>query len=376
MSLNKNERLTKIDPYELCPCGSGNKFKFCCHQRARKSKPFDFSGYSTERINHMFKENWGNSNFKTCLAFNNKNCQNAIKSAHALQNNRILNRISEDGHVYTFANDVGKEVYGEELSKISKNKASTFFGFCDYHDTELFKPIELKEYEKSELQNFLFSFRGFCLEYHRKKRKLNFFKDMFNKYPYLLLESQFVYLYRISQLDVRDAETEYEGFKYIYDAEKLKDIYTLHRHLNFEVEFAVSSAFSVSHDVNGNEILSIHNADEDIEVPGVYINIFPVENGTNIILSYNKKYEKVYKEYFKQLENLSESEILKHLNFLIVNYTENIFFSPRLIERLNSKEIDVLLRSFRSSIVINDMFDLMIRGEYFDFNLFKLGFNN
>ncbi|GIO34663.1 MULTISPECIES: SEC-C metal-binding domain-containing protein [Paenibacillus] len=29
----------KIEPYELCPCNSGAKFKFCCYKEAKAHKP-------------------------------------------------------------------------------------------------------------------------------------------------------------------------------------------------------------------------------------------------------------------------------------------------------------------------------------------------
>ena len=48
-----------------------------------------------------------------------------------------------------------------EFKKMSRNKASTFFGFCDYHDTEVFKPIELVPYQNTPERHFLMATGGF-----------------------------------------------------------------------------------------------------------------------------------------------------------------------------------------------------------------------
>ena len=50
-------------------------------------------------------------------------------------------------------------------------------------------------------------------------------------------------------------------------------------------------------------------------MPSIYINVYPIENGTNIILSYHLEDERKYKEYFDQLESLSHKDLLNHLSF-------------------------------------------------------------
>ncbi len=369
--LNKREKMKKIDSYEPCPCGSGEKFKFCCYQKSRMAKKPDFSDYTESRIQHMINASWKESDFQTCLAFDKTECESLIKSAHALQNNRILNRVSEKGHVYTFSSEVTGGRPEANLKKVSKNKASTFFGFCDIHDTELFKPVELKDYEGSPIQNFLLSFRGFCLEYHRKIRKLYNARRIFKNYPSTLHDPSAIHLYRIAEFDVNDSKEEYNLFKEMYQNNNYDSLHTMYRKLNFEVDFAVSSSFAVKDDLYGNLIVDIYSSDPEEQVPNIYLNIYPTPEGTNIIISYNKEYRKNYGRYFEQLENLTNSQLQMYLNFLIINYTENVFFSPRFIENITPSEKKSLLKSFQSSIVIEDKIDLIIAENYFEFNLFN-----
>lgn len=372
MVLNKVQRMQKIDPYEPCPCGTNEKFKFCCYQKARNSRGSTniYKEYTDSRIHHEATKRWDDTDFKVCLGFSLEECNPLIKGAHAIQNNKILNRISENGHVYTFIGKVSKKGIDAEFNLVSKNKASTFFGFCDFHDTELFKPIELIDYKQNPLQNFLFSFRGFCLEYHRKIRKMKTTRENLKKNPVFMLDPFSISLYRVAEFDIADGRVEYDTFKEDFINGDFVNLVTIQRSLDYEVEFAVSSAFAVEHDLLDNQINDIYSVDSEL-IPNIYINIFPVENKTHIILSYHKKYENVYNNYFEQISALTDSEMEKYLNFLVINYTENVFFSPRLIDSMSDQQKDSLLKSFESSVKLNKKLELMIDDQFFKFNLFK-----
>ncbi|ASF28429.1 MULTISPECIES: SEC-C domain-containing protein [Bacillus amyloliquefaciens group] len=364
----------KFEPYKPCPCLSGKKFKFCCYQKARdfKQKSLSELNYSDSRLQYEMNKMWDNTDFKTCFGFNKEECGSLIKNAHSIQNNRILNRISDDNHVYQlsnrFSNDEG---VATEFKRISKNKASTFFGFCDYHDTELFKPIELRDYENDEIQNFLFAFRAHSIDMHKKVRRLESIRNIFKQSPNKLIDPFFVYNFKQAELDVRDFDLDYEKFQREYLESNFSSIKTLFRRLPFEINFAVSACFAVKDDLNGNTLNAIYNIDKDLVLPSIYINIYPVEGVTNVIISYFLDNDDVYGEYFKQLNHLRDKEFVDYLNFLIIEYTENIFFRPSFIENLNEEERYSLLKSFESSIFLLEKFELLCEDNYFNFNLFS-----
>ncbi len=56
-----------------------------------------------------------------------------------------MSKISENGHVVIPNTDYGKDDLIYDVKDVSKNKATTFTGFCDKHDTLVFKDIETKE---------------------------------------------------------------------------------------------------------------------------------------------------------------------------------------------------------------------------------------
>ncbi|WP_394548829.1 SEC-C domain-containing protein [Priestia aryabhattai] len=365
---------SKFQPYKPCPCDSGKNFKFCCYPKAieaknSKSQKERYEEYSDGRINYEIHKLWEETDFKTCFGFDKEKCKKEIKSAHSIQNNRILNRISVDNHVYRFSNKATKRDIGVELKKVSKNKASTFFGFCDFHDTELFKPIELREYNEEPLQNFLFAFRALCLESHKKARELEVRKNIFRKRPELMIDRASVFQYQVSCLDIEDYAESRELFKQDYFNNDFSKIRTFYRKLDFEIEFATSSAFAIQHDIYGNEIQDIYSLKEDIST--IYVNVYPVDGGTNILLSYRTDQDFKFEGYFKQLETLTDQKLMQHLNRLIIQYTENIFFSPNFIENLTERERESLTDTIQSSINLTKRLDLILDDNYFNFNLFN-----
>jgi len=314
---------------------------------------------------------WKDTDFKYCFA-NDDQCRGKIKSAHSIQNNRVLNRISEEGHVYTIDFTVENSRGTPEFKKISRNKASTFFGFCDYHDTEIFKLIEVSSYHNTVEQNFLFAYRGFCIGYHRVFRKMKILRNHFKKSPNSLLDPESISVYRIAQLDIRDGEIEFNNFTKDLRNKKYDGLETFNYTLDYEVNFAVSSCFAVSKDMNMNSIQDISDLNKDIMIPRIFVNVFPIEEKTVIILSYYKIFEETYGSLFEQLRNSTKHDLLNYLSYIIFNSTEDIYYRPNSIESLDSITKKSMIESYTSFSNSFNELDLLFRGLHFKFNLFEL----
>ncbi|PGU16758.1 hypothetical protein COD22_27220 [Bacillus thuringiensis] len=364
----------KFEAYELCPCGSELKFKFCCYQKARDAKysKNERIDYPDSRLNHIMNNSWEQSNFKLCLGFDKEKCEGVIKGAHTIQNNRILNRLSDEGHVYHIGAQVENSRVKPVFKKISRNAASTFFGFCDFHDTELFKPIEQREYNGEFLQNFLFAFRALSLQYHKKQRELIGLRDIFKDSPDLMLEPGMVSQYKLTALDISDYHKQYELFMDNYLDSDFKQVRTIYRKLDFEIKFACSAAFVVRYDLNSEMLNDTHGNRSEEKMPSIFVTIYPILNGTNIILSYHSDDDEIYGAYFNQLESLSTKDLTKYLNFLLIEYTENIFFNPFWIDSMTETQKNSILGSFESYMNLNKKLNLILEENYYKFDLFNV----
>lgn len=96
-------------------------------------------------------------------------------NAHSIQKNGQLSIISEDGCVYVFPRDVGSLKRNEGrlvLEKRGIGKVSTFLGFCDKHDNQLFAPIDKSPLLPTGEQAWLYAYRSICREVFVKENAL------------------------------------------------------------------------------------------------------------------------------------------------------------------------------------------------------------
>lgn len=155
----------KIGRNDPCWCGSGKKYKKCHYKRERKEEV-----------------SWNDINQETKKAYKRQeclhpeaphNCQGDIIKAHTIQKNGGLSKIARDGHVYTPITIPPSPDGRIHFKKKGINRASTFTGFCRYHDNLLFSPIEDNSLDVCEQHAFLFAFRAICKEVFAKKVALS-----------------------------------------------------------------------------------------------------------------------------------------------------------------------------------------------------------
>ena len=219
-----------------------------------------------------------------------------ISGAHSIQNNGILNRISENGHVMNYNFEKG-EFSGK---KLSRHIASTFYGFCNTHDV-IFKPIEIEPYIESEKQNFLFAYRAFTIAAH-KKEESSFLINYDNQINTDIKENKKIFDRALLNNDYSIIETEIIQFPAFYP-------------------IAASSAFYLEFDFERNPI---KHSTKRIEV--IFVTLFPSENKTYFLLSYLKEDKLLYEKLGFQLRE--RKNLKSDITMLLASHVENIFFNP------------------------------------------------
>ena len=146
-----------------CWCGSGIKYKLCHLNRNEKS-PFP--------LDVIIKKFESSFNKEYCLHPDSDKCNGNIVKAHTIQRNGGLSQIAERGHVYSYPihfSDRFKQEGPPEPILVGVKKASTFTGFCQYHDSNVFAPIENGPIKINEKSAFLLAYRAICREVFAKK---------------------------------------------------------------------------------------------------------------------------------------------------------------------------------------------------------------
>jgi hypothetical protein len=171
-----DESFMKIGRNDLCWCGSGKKYKKCHLNRQQENRiqPWEIIN-ATKKISSKY-----------CSVPTNlkSRCCGDIINAHTVSKSANLKKIARDGHVYAFCPTFEKlDKYDGivQAELVGINKASTFTGFCAYHDKEIFSLIEDQEFNASKEQCFLLAYRALAREIFTKNNASNllpFFKKL------------------------------------------------------------------------------------------------------------------------------------------------------------------------------------------------------
>ena len=154
----------KIGRNESCPCGSGKKYKKRCLDKSDEQRLAEAVLRSSENLKNE-------AHIKQCLHPNKDECDEKIIKAHAIQKNRILNKISENGMIISM--DGVQHLIFQTAETKGRKIATVFTGFCKYHDKILFQEIEDKPFTCTSKQLFLLTYRTMAWHYHKKQEQIN-----------------------------------------------------------------------------------------------------------------------------------------------------------------------------------------------------------
>ena len=390
-----------IEDFESCPCGSDKLFVNCCKNNTSKSKKNGTDKFKNDKhINQWIRKKYKSANISVCLHPVQLECNGPIIGAHVLQNNGVLSKLAVDGHVNIisivaqklkvikkldiseeqiqdllmnssekFAKELNeqlkkiekkdlKELYGKRIwyeeesyvlkyviERKGKNEATKFTGFCNYHDTTVFNPIEKYKYNNEIEQDFLFAYRAFAQEYHEKLKIVDSYKSKFKEEPSLYNDTKFVLDYRYRQLD----KLYMNKLKNIFDqhiVNKKYDIFeTIKIKLPDSYDFAITSMIAPEIDLKGNILNDTFSLKSEYG-KFIYLTIFPTDNKTSILISWLKQDAEFFKNYKSQILGLSIDNLKIYLNNLIPVYTTSIVLSPRLWEKQSELGKKEFLESF------------------------------
>jgi len=346
----------KIGRNELCPCGSGLKYKRCCLDRKDTMSRSSLANITTE-IDEIMKQRV----IKQCVHPRKEECSERIVRAHSIQNNRILTKLAVQGEVIALRED---SLFFRSGQAVGRKIATTFSGFCKYHDMVTFRDIENREFEGDLKQLFLFAYRAFALEYHRKMEQLKVSQIQFAQMPSIAHHEEQLRYYRALQMGISDNSQTKE----LLDQGLLTEDYNLLNHcvweIPYEIEFATSTAFGLYYDINGQEI-NDYSSDERIR--SLFVSVFPAEQKSFCLFSWLGIDDAYYRAFGEQFSNLDDNDKKKYINNLLPVMTENIVISPRLWKAWGkSKQRDFETLFHLSVLFERDSYRDLIQDTLFD----------
>lgn len=344
----------------MCPCKSGLKYKKCCNLNEKEFvKYLDTRITEPEAIVHMFNKD---KIVRQCLHPNNAECKNEqVIGAHSIARKRILDNLQLDGKVkkiYLGYNN--QQMLSIKIKGIDIKRASVFFGFCKKHD-DLFQPIDNFDFYPEDVQqNFLFSYRAFCFEYHQLDESIKANQKLF-------LESKRVHEKVSGTLSMLNKQknklNEYQNkYNKMIINNNHSDIISKSFIYKGKAQIAVSSAIFPFYDIKNNEI-----ADDIDDSKMITLNIFPQNEKTYVVFNWFNIDNSVFSNFISQFEGLNLKDQISFLNNTVTLYARrSLLFNPTLWSELTTSEKHAVKSSYNPAFI--SLNNLLRTPQY---NLFK-----
>lgn len=216
------------------------------------------------------------------------------------QNNKILSRIAKNGNVIMYRPEFTETSYTFKGQPKGRKTATTFSGFCGFHDKIVFQPIEDNDYDGSLKQNFLYAYRAFAFEYHKKHEAYNALCLSLQSKPSLIKENWFVQDLRGHEAGLKDLSYYKEKFDEAIIKSKYDLVETVSLKYNGLSHLAVCSSFFLEFDISGNKLNDVRTLDPT-RLKLMMFNIFPQSTATIVLFSWLREDNKFYTNFKKQL---------------------------------------------------------------------------
>ncbi len=300
-------------------------------------------------------ENWREDYFRVqklalrrCLE-PSETCEQTTIRAHSIQNSRVLDLLSQDGHVIMLRLSHDSDARPSVVyQRIGRTKASTFTGLCSEHDCTVFKPIDKAPPDLSDPEHlFLIAYRSVLRETHGCFEAAS--------------KMQAAYVTRVERGRSPRDEPDAAGMqatawlRNAYDCHLYKRRFDqaylnrdfgeiLHKQLSFDdapPSIAVSSLFSLD-DMAWPD-----------DVARVVLNVLPRRRRTDIVFSFLKGDAAVASQYLDRIWNAAGMYQKYLLSKVILQHCDNIVIAPAYFDRLSDVRKKRILEFFESTLFRN-----------------------
>jgi hypothetical protein len=184
------------------------------------------------------------------------NCSN-YSMAHSIQKGKLLSEIARDGHVFGLSHYFGtKKKNRGRLSykRIGINEISTFRGFCNKHDKELFRPIDDHALIPTNEQAILYGYRSLCRELFVKENAMNLVVSELEEVELPAVRNMLIGMAKGTYIGLRELQTHKNYFDETLNKSQFEDVrYVLFKTTN-KPNIVFSGIIYPDYDFLGNQL--------------------------------------------------------------------------------------------------------------------------
>ena len=264
-------------------------------------------------------------------------CKGQIVKAHTIQKRGGLTKIAENGHVLT----PDSSCEPTEMKRIGINKASTFTGFCKFHDDSLFALIEKYPLLLNRRHAFLLAFRVVSHELFLKRRTVELPIPDGAPFPEFLLSYQAGA--RVAMTDLQPLHSEM-GRALVRRSFRNTKFFAIE--FDAVPQILCSGAPNVEFDFHGNRLQYL-TRQEPLEY--ITFSLLPFsENRTVAVFAWYGK-SNVNEKFIRSLSSLSNRDLPDAYVRFAFQSLENMFLAPTWWNELHDASKERLVTRYDSS---------------------------
>lgn len=314
---------SKIGRNQLCPCGSGKKYKRCHGGEDGGGKPVP--GMIDARIRKLSPQ-------RKCLVPSSlsSECSRGTINAHTVSRSASLGAIAHKGHVYSYKISIQELIKSKGRilpTRTGWKDASTFPGFCGVHDKKFFSPLEDVPFSATKEQCFLLSYRAVAREYYTKQGSMLQSDLRHALSSKSKIARQFINDFNHgTELGMRDAEEHKKRYDAILLGRKWEQVRAIVIEFDGLFPIQCAASFQIENDIYGNEIqfLGLGKSTPD----SISLTSFAAGGVSYICFCWLADSDSSCKPYVEALQRAPLADMPAILAALLLQTSENCHFSP------------------------------------------------
>jgi hypothetical protein len=251
------------------------------------------------------------------------------------------------------------------------NQSGTFQLICRECDSKIFSDYENPDNYKDVPTAKMISqiaMKNYLKSISKRKFEIALYDNMYESFglPYELYKQKQI----INDLDLKEFIEDFNRAKKIDKKGWDNEYYLIyHQKLDYVVPMAFQSNVALMIDIEGGIINDIYNDSPDYRIKAIHICVFPLENSSVIMMFIDSKDNKRYRSFYKQFRKLSAKDKLAAINFIIFNYSEDVFINKEVNDDILKHKglIDASRKSF-DILTTNPNVDTALVGSNVDFS--------
>ena len=284
-------------------------------------------------------------------------CSERIVRAHTVQRRGGLAAIAEDGHVISVesaARDLHRNEGRFVPRRVGVRSASTFMGFCNRHDTEMFRAVETGAVRLNPQACFLLGFRAIAYEHYMKalqQRLMGLIRrtDAGLSFEEQCAIQQIAHAFEVGVLrGVEDCTRWKRQYDTMFREERLDG----HRFVAVEYSDILPvvgcGAFHPEFDFDGNALQRIGHGDAHLE--HVTFNLTALNDRSVMILGWTEGNQGPAEAFARSFRNLSDRQKPSATVQLAFEHMSNVFMKPSWWRNLPDAVSGALIRRMPSGI--------------------------